>query len=397
MRALTLLFFFVVASFTTLSQSADSLIALGKKEFIDSDLLKQKREYWIYLPPSYNTPEARTHRYPVLYLLDGDTYFIPAAGIVDDMGWSMVVPEMIIVAIIHNDRMFDLLPKHTDLDRFGRKSEALKTSGHADDFLKFLEKELFTTIDGKYRTMPYRLLVGHSSAGLTALYALQSNTPLFNAYVAIDPGALENNEFVMNDLSLFLQKNNLSTRKLFISSANNVSPQESWEEVMKPTRNMLGGLEADKHSKIDWKYNHYPNDNHITVFVPTFYDAMRFIFRSWSINSMRDRLDPQKIINQFQMFSDETGVTFTPPEYIMNRLGVEVMALHPLIPGSLDAAIKYFKENLDRYPQSVPSLLNMGDAMKLKGMKAEALSYYKRALAIEPENQLVKSRVAGLK
>src|SRR5687767_600978 len=51
-------------------QAIDSLIVLGKRQSIYSELLGEKREYWIYLPPSYNLPDSKSHRYPVLYLLD---------------------------------------------------------------------------------------------------------------------------------------------------------------------------------------------------------------------------------------------------------------------------------------------------------------------------------------
>lgn len=329
----------------------------------------------------------------MLYLLDGDTFFIPTAGIIDDLGWCLVVPEMIIVAIIHNDRMFDLLPTHTDLDRLGRKSEALKNSGHADDFLNFLKSELFKEIDSKYRTMPYRIFVGHSSAGLTGLYALQKDRSMFNSYVIVDPGALDKNEYVMTQFSSFLERNELSTNKLFISSANNQSPDDPWQEVMKPTQELISGLESDKHSNIDWKYSHYPTDNHITVYVNSFYDAMRFIFKSYSINSMRDRFRPELIVNQFSEFSKETGVKFIPPEFIMNRLGHEVMAYFPTVPSGLDAAIRYFQTNLDNFPSSKSSLLNMGDAWLKKGDKKKALTYYKKVLEYEKDNETAKKKI----
>ncbi len=376
------------------AQTSDSLIVLGKRQFLDSPLLGERREYWIYLPPSYLNPESQSHRYPVLYLLDGDTYFIPTAGIVDDLGWCLAIPEMIIVAIIHPDRMADLLPAHTDLDRFARKSEALKNSGHADNFLNFLNTELFPTIDKKYRTMPYRILIGHSSAGLTALYALQRDQSLFNAYVAIDPGALDKNEFVMNQFGSFLGKNELSTRKLFISSANNESPDEPWDEVMRANKVMLSSLQSDKHSRIDWKHNYYPHDNHISLYVNSFYDAMRFIFRSYTINSMRDRFRPRLIINQFDHFSKETGVKFIPPEYVLNRLGLEVSGYYPMVPGGLDAAIEYFQTNLNNFPKSVPSLLNLGETYLKKGNQKQALLCFSKVLEIEPQNEFARRKVA---
>jgi tetratricopeptide (TPR) repeat protein len=162
---------------------------------------------------------------------------------------------------------------------------------------------------------------------------------------------------------------------------------------MKPTQALISGLESDKHSNINWKYNHYPNDNHITVYVNSFYDGMRFIFKSYSINSMRDRFRPELIINQFEKFSKETGTKFIPPEFIMNRLGLEVMAYYPMVPSGLDGAIKYFQTNIDNFPSSTSSLLNIGDAWLKKGNKEKALKCYKKVLELEKDNETVKKKI----
>ena len=52
----------------------DQDIRIGKKYSMRSRVLGEERPYWVYLPASYDARDKR-HRYPVLYLLDGDGHF----------------------------------------------------------------------------------------------------------------------------------------------------------------------------------------------------------------------------------------------------------------------------------------------------------------------------------
>src|SRR5688500_5229246 len=100
------------------SRKKDQDIKIGKKHFLRSEILKEKRPYWVFLPNSYDEVNKK-HRYPVLYLLDGDSYFQPAIGTVQYMsngpGGNCQIPEMIIVAIPNTNRTRDLTPTHTQI------------------------------------------------------------------------------------------------------------------------------------------------------------------------------------------------------------------------------------------------------------------------------------------
>jgi uncharacterized protein len=50
-----------------------------------------------------------------------------------------------------------------------------------------MKKELLPRIEAQYRTMPYRILAGHSVTGLFALYAFVEDPTVFQAVVAMDP------------------------------------------------------------------------------------------------------------------------------------------------------------------------------------------------------------------
>ena len=148
-------------------------ITIGETFSLTSEVLGEERAYSVYLPASYHSTTYAPRRYPVLYLLDGDANFHPTTGMVRYMGeginGNVQIPELIVVAIPNTDRNRDLTPTHSMIGNGGVVAPSLEASGGGDRFLDFIERELFAAIDSTYRTLPYRVLVGHSFGGLPIL------------------------------------------------------------------------------------------------------------------------------------------------------------------------------------------------------------------------------------
>lgn len=79
---------------------------------------------------------------------------------------------------------------------------AFPTSGQADRFLDFLEKELIPHIDRNYRTYPHRIIAGWSFGGLLATHALIHRPEIFDAYLAISPSLWWDEELLLAEASL---------------------------------------------------------------------------------------------------------------------------------------------------------------------------------------------------
>ncbi len=81
------LFALTLALFTTASISATrpTDVVIGHKFSLDSAVMKEKRDYWVYLPTAYNDKLYGPVRYPVMYILDGDAHFHSASGVVNFM------------------------------------------------------------------------------------------------------------------------------------------------------------------------------------------------------------------------------------------------------------------------------------------------------------------------
>ncbi len=135
----------------------------------------------IYTPPHY----ARSNQhYPVLYLLDAEAQFYQAAATLQFLGSDNGrIPEMILVGITNTRRIRDLTPTTQDPEQRKHHPDA----GGADAFLKFLTDELTPWVNARYRTQPYRILVGHSLGGLFAVHALLVRPDSFQAYLAVSP------------------------------------------------------------------------------------------------------------------------------------------------------------------------------------------------------------------
>src|ERR1035437_9502259 len=140
-RALFLLAFLWAPPMVTVgarAQSQGSPVVIGETVTIQSSILKESRSLLISKPAGY---ENGTDRYPVLYLLDGETHFHYTSGIVSFLAGNDRIPKMLLVGIVSGGaarRTRDLTPPSmAEIDnRFS------PGNGGADRFLSFVADEL---------------------------------------------------------------------------------------------------------------------------------------------------------------------------------------------------------------------------------------------------------------
>ena len=70
------------------AQNEESIV-IGKKVTIYSNSLKENRKIWIYTPTTTASIPVSDKRYPVLYLLDGDSHFLSTVGIIQQLSQQM--------------------------------------------------------------------------------------------------------------------------------------------------------------------------------------------------------------------------------------------------------------------------------------------------------------------
>ncbi len=144
----------------------------------ESKILGNRRDVLVYLPPGYR--RARTRRFPVLYLNDGQNVFDDATSFggiewgVDETAQRLVqqqlIEPIIIVAVANlgEARIHEYAPSRGQLDGEKRK----RSKGLLRHYGRFLSDELKPFIDARYRTLSaaeHTGLGGSSLGGLATL------------------------------------------------------------------------------------------------------------------------------------------------------------------------------------------------------------------------------------
>jgi predicted alpha/beta superfamily hydrolase len=377
------------------SQNKNAVLRIGQRLKIQSQILKETRQVFVYLPPSYSNQYFQPQQYPVLYVLDGGLHFQSLSGLIQILGSGVnqtyAIPEMIIVAIPNTNRVRDLTPTHSTTGYDGKNNDFFKPSGGADNFLKFITTELAPKIESSFRTLPYRILVGHSFGGLTAMHALGTSPTLFNAYVAIDPSLWWDSSYFLKQKSNYFTNTNLKGRNLYLAQANS---QASWETAnphFEGIKEMAVFLETENTSGLRYRYKFYPDDDHSSVAFISEYDALRFFFEKYRADYNKVST-AQQLKAQYQQLSDDLGFAFLPPERIAQDFGTTYLSL-----SQSDVAYDFFQMNLDHYPNSAAAYANMGQYWKSKGDKKKALEYYEKSVKIFPKNKDSRNNIEALK
>lgn len=130
-----------------------------------SQFLPKGRQIFVYLPPDYQTNEAK--RYPVLYLFDGANSFV--VWEVDESARLLIeasqIEPLIIVGIEHGGTWEERTDEYTPTRFKGR-------GGKGDDTARMLVEEVKPFIDREYRTLPDAAHTGLGGASLAGILAL---------------------------------------------------------------------------------------------------------------------------------------------------------------------------------------------------------------------------------
>lgn len=163
------------------------------QEEIDSDILEEKRELLIHLPVGYDPSQS----YPVMYVLDGSSQDFRIASIAKILNRAEIVEKLIIVGIPNTDRNRDLTPHYILQDTEG------EILGRGDKFLSFISEEVIPLIESKYSVNEYRMLAGHSRAGLFTFYSYLEQPDTFDALFCFSPAFWRDESIILEKARTF--------------------------------------------------------------------------------------------------------------------------------------------------------------------------------------------------
>src|SRR5580765_1232859 len=241
-RVFLALLFLHVAVLPAFSQ--DFPLTFGKHETLESKTLGEKRDILISAP-AHPAPGM-----PLLILLDGEWNLRNVSAAVGHLAANNRLPPMVVAGVVNTDRGRDLMPTF-DGDKF--------SDGPSDRFLSFLADELIPKVAAEYPIGKYRILAGHSNAGMFSLYAFIRRPEVFQANIAISPSYGLDDRFVAQ-LATALAKPAAGSRFVFIGAGGDEEADISVGAIR-----FAKTFEGAPSSDIEFHYEVFPGETHGSV------------------------------------------------------------------------------------------------------------------------------------
>lgn len=354
-------FFMLLLSLYSGEVCLGQAVTVGQTQSIHSAVLGEAREYQVHLPDTYRW--AKDRRYPVLYVLDGESNFVHTAASVGFLAAKGEIPEMIVVGIISTVRVRDFT--QTDWPR------AWVGGGGANKFKRFLSAELIPHIDSAYHTDGFRVLSGHSASGQFVLYCLSSEPSLFKAYIALSPSL----DWDDNLPQRSLQESFTSTPSLpaFLYIARSDDAGRALDDYER----LVEVLRTKSPQGFRWHSQAFPQETHISIPLLAQIDALRHVYEGYRFHD--DLLEKGLTFAQhhFEQVSNTVGWPIAIPEHVINSLGYAALS-----EGKTQDAISLFKRNVQANPNSADAYDSLADGYAQAGAWKDAAGASSRAVVL---------------
>lgn len=249
---------------------------VGQTITLQSTHMKEERSITVYLPEEYG---ASDKRYPVLYILDGQRYFLHAVSLHQTLVEFEQTPEFIVVGI----------PKNPS-DR-----NSIYTV-RAEDYLEFIEKEVIAYIDTHFRTSAERMLFGWAFGGGFVFETMIAKPQGFDAYIAASPFPLKNK---IPKIDSVLTAHPDFDKLLYFSA-------ETDEGGVREGTYELDALLREKgHAHLNWTFAALDAEEHRSTPFTTLYHALSEYFRYF----------PELQFNSLVDFSEAGGLDYVYAYY----------------------------------------------------------------------------------
>lgn len=345
---------------TTLAQQDNDDITIGTYRILHSKILNEDRTLLISLPRGYEGSELS---YPVVYLLYGDQvkrYFAETVNILDRLGESSEIPQMIVVGVANTERYRDNLP----LQRDG-------SPGAAGKFLKFFTDELIPFIDENYRAKDFRILVGPQAGATFGIYSMMENPDVFNAFILNNPFWIgQTRDFIIQRTEAFFDKNKSFNKFLFISYGSSDDQPEAIDYVQK----FAQIIEAKNPQNFQFELNRMSEEDRQDFIPPLeLKRGLRSLFQDYKFPEDREVTGLDDIKTYYQQLSEKYGFEVDVPEFVMVLQGVKFSQQR-----NYAAALEIFEYLIEIYPNSLNAFIQLGNLHRTMGNFEQALMYFQK-------------------
>jgi enterochelin esterase-like enzyme len=219
-----------VNSSISLANSEANIV--GNNYTINSSILEHSRKIQVYVPSSYKTKDTAKNKYPVLYLLDGQNWFLNTVSISKLLAQYGEIPELIIVGITTDDS-----PRYL----FFQQKALLRD---------FLESEVIPFVVQRFPVNDEKMLFGWQYGGALTLDILAKTPSLFDHYMASSPYPIEG-----KNMTEFIHGLSLWPKDKSIEAVNlNFAANQSEGTVKAGTDILANFLKKQSLYQLTWNY-----------------------------------------------------------------------------------------------------------------------------------------------
>jgi len=360
--------------------------SVGQYETLHSSLLGEDRQLLIHLPEDY---ENTKKQYMVLYIFDGENTHRYIQSVMAVTFYSSIrrLPQMICVGILNTDRTRDMTP---------RKVKQRPNSGGGDTFLKFIISELIPHIEKQYRSAPYRMLFGGSSAGMFALYTLFSRLGSFNAYIASRPALNSYSEYtwdsdvIFQSARSFFKESHSGKISLFIDYGG----QEDRLHNPEPIHQLAEIFQKKPSKRFRWEIQETGESRYRSA--ESLKNGLLSVFKAWHYSADSLYTDGFLGIERYaQALSERFDYPVTVADLLKER--DLIMFGHRFLENEqVRDAVSFFKYAVSAYPSWYMYDI-LAKAYMIDGKNQLAIQCYEKSLALNPENTNAVNMLKQLK
>ncbi len=388
---------------TAYTQEREVSNVVGKNYIIPSAVLNEEREIQVFLPEGY---ENNDKDYPVLYVLDGQRFYLYGVSLLQSFSRFQLTPAFIVVGITNS------YPH-----RFGY------FSSRADKFMHFIEGELIPFIDTKFRVNGERLVFGWEYGGGFIFQMMMEKPLLFDAHLMASPYPINDMQLPVSDsrmklLAESIKKKTLKHEYLCFSVSDKENAVSRGVDYLKDV------FQSDGESVKDWDYLNLINEEHRSTPYSTLYHGIRKYYGDYpelTFDSLSeyDRLGGMTYVEKYYQkrsrrygFPDTMAqntmfnlVLLSKNEHaynrfdgFMNRFGDFgfldelrinwgcVFAEYYLENKAYDKAKHLYAFYAEKFPKAARPQNGLGDIYALLNKKRKARAHYEKAIELGASN-----------
>jgi predicted alpha/beta superfamily hydrolase len=216
--------------------------------------------------------------YPVLYVLDGDYSFGITKGVTDLLMIGKEIKGIIVIGISYGKGVFawsikrtrDLTPGHDTIFAKGQNT------GGADNFLKFVQYELFPAVNRNYRTNPdSSAICGESLGGLLNSYILWKQPEMFKGYIIISPSLIWDNKSVLKLESEYFVNHKELNKVVYIAYGS----LDSKEVIISPATELIQMIQTHDYKGLRLITRVFEGETHMSVPSVAITNGLKTLFK----------------------------------------------------------------------------------------------------------------------